>query len=119
MLFRSAPPLAVVDWQTASDANGLIDVAYAVGGCLESDVRAKVERDLVNDYADRMQAAGVPLSRETAWRDYRHSSIWGLMMSVLATVMAAETERGNDMLTSMAEHHGRHAIDLDAISLLR
>ena len=67
----------------------------------------------------RSQAAGVPLSRETAWRDYRHSSIWGLMMSVLATVMAAETERGNDMLTSMAEHHGRHAIDLDAISLLR
>ena len=70
-----APPLAVVDWQTASDANGLIDVAYAVGGCLESDVRAKVERDLVNDYADRMQAAGVPLSRETAWRDRKSTRL--------------------------------------------
>mgnify|MGYP006269224921 CR=1 FL=1 len=114
-----APALAVVDWQTASDALGLIDVAYAVGGCLEPSVRASVERDLVNDYADRMQAQGVALDRSTAWRDYRHSSIWGVIMSVIATVLAAETDRGNDMLTSMAEHHGRHAIDLDALAMLR
>jgi len=114
-----APPLAVVDWQTASDSNALIDIAYAVGGCLEADVRAKVERDLVNEYSDRMVAEGVALDRETAWRDYRHSSLWGLLMAVIATVLAAETERGNDMLTSMAEHHGRHAIDMDALALLR
>ena len=36
----------------------------------------------------------------------------------IATVQAAETERGNDMLTAMAQRHGRQAIDLDALALL-
>jgi len=114
-----APPLAVVDWQTATDGNALIDVAYCLGACMPPATRAAVEQDMIRSYVRGMQAAGVNLDFDRAWRDYRHASLWGLAMAVIATVLAAETERGNDMLTRMAQYHGRHALDLDAISLLR
>ena len=39
-------------------------------------------------------------------------------MSVIATILAVETDRGNDMLTVMAARHGRQALDLDAMALL-
>jgi hypothetical protein len=114
-----APPLTVVDWQTATDGNALIDVAYCLGACMPPDTRAAVEGDMLKDYVARMQAAGVKLDFDTAWHDYRHASLWGLAMAVIATVLAAETERGNDMLTRMAQYHGRHALDLDALALFR
>lgn len=114
-----APPIAVVDWQTATDGNALIDVAYCLGACMPPETRAQVEVDMLRDYSARMQSAGVNLDFDTAWRDYRHGSLWGLAMAVIATVLAAETERGNDMLTRMAQYHGRHALDLDALSLFR
>ena len=115
----SAPPLAVVDWQTATDGNALIDVAYCLGACMPPGTRAAVEQDMIRSYVSGMRVAGVDLDYDRAWRDYRHASLWGLAMAVIATVLAAETERGNDMLTRMAQYHGRHALDLDALSLLR
>ena len=33
---------------------------------------------------------------------------------LIATILAAQTERGDEMLTVMAQRHGRHALDLDA-----
>ena len=65
-----------------------------------------------------MRTAGVDYPADTAWTDYRLGSVWGVVMSVIATILAAETERGNDMLTVMAQRHGRHAIDLQALDLL-
>ena len=48
-----------------------------------------------------------------------YASLWGVVMTVIATILAAKTERGNRMLTVMGQRHGRHAIELDALSLLR
>jgi hypothetical protein len=41
-----------------------------------------------------------------------------VVMTVIATILAAQTERGDQMLTTMAQRHGRHAIDLDVQGLL-
>ena len=115
---EGAPPLVVVDWQTVNHGFAMWDIAYLIGGAFEPADRAKAERDLIDDYLARMRAAGVEYAADTAWTDYRLGSVWGVVMSVIATILAAETERGNDMLTVMAQRHGRHAIDLQALDLL-
>lgn len=115
-----APPLVVVDWQTCSAGPGGSDLAYLISGSFpEAADRAAVEKDLVEEYHKRMGAAGHEIEADDGWRDYRLGSLWGMVITVIATVQAAETERGNDMLTAMAQRHGRQAIDLEALSLLR
>jgi len=113
-----APPIVVLDWQTASVGSALWDVAYLVGGAFDPAERSKLERDLLGEYVARMGAAGVSLEPDAAWTAYRLGAIWGVVMSVVATPVAEETERGNAMLTSMAQRHGRHVLDLESLALL-
>jgi hypothetical protein len=114
-----APPLVVVDWQTVNAGLAMCDLAYMIGGAFEPEQRAAVERDLVDGYRQRLVAEGIDYGADTCWRDYRVASLWGVAMTVIATMLAEETERGNDMLTAMGRRHGRHALDLDALSLMR
>jgi aminoglycoside phosphotransferase (APT) family kinase protein len=113
-----APPLAIVDWQTTSKTVALADVAYLIGGALDPVQRAANERDLVEDYRAQLAARGVDHSADDCWRDYRWGALWGLIIAVAATMMAEQTERGDAMLTHMIASHGRHALDLDSLSLL-
>jgi hypothetical protein len=113
-----APPLAVVDWQTVGQGNAMWDVAYLIGGSFEADVRARVERDLFEDYRARLGAEGVELESERGWRNYRIASLWGLVMAVIASVLAERTERGDAMFAVMAQRHGHHALDLEALDLV-
>ncbi|MCB0985435.1 MAG: phosphotransferase [Ilumatobacter sp.] len=115
---EGAPPLVVVDWQTVADGNAMMDLAYMIGGSFQPAERAQVEQALLDDYRTRMAAAGVDYGADAMWRDYRLSSLWGVVMTVIATIMAAQTERGDQMLTVMGQRHGRHALDLDAMALL-
>lgn len=116
---EGADPVVVVDWQTVSAGPALTDIAYLLGGAFEPARRAEVEHGLVEQYHRGLQAAGIEYSFDDCWRDYRVGSIWGVVMTVIATMYAAETERGNDMLVAMGNRHGRHALDLDATALLR
>jgi aminoglycoside phosphotransferase (APT) family kinase protein len=113
-----APPLVVVDWQTVSLSLGVADLAYLLGNGFRPGERAVVERDLVEDYRRRLDADGVDYSADDCWRDYRLGTLHGIVISVIATVVAEQTERGDEMLTLMAQRHGRHALDLDALALL-
>ena len=114
-----APPLVVVDWQTTTRGLGLADVAYLIGGAFDPKERATGERDLVEDYRQRINARGIPYSSDDCWRDYRWAALWGIIIAVAATMMAEQTERGDAMLTQMIARHARHALDLDALSILR
>ncbi len=113
-----APPLVVVDWQTVSLSLGVADLSYLFGGSLRPEARASIERDLVEDYRQRLNAAGIEYGADTCWRDYRLGTLHGIVITVIATVVAEQTERGDDLFTLMASRHGRHAIELDALSLL-
>ena len=114
-----APPLVVVDWQTLSAGLGASDLAYLVSGSYpDAAQRAADERALVEEYRGRMAIAGVDLADNATWRDYRVGSLWGMAITVIATVAAAQTDRGDDMLTAMAQRHGRQAPDLDALGLV-
>lgn len=113
-----APPLVVVDWQTVGEGHAMWDLAYMIGGSFIPEQRAAVERGLLADYRSRMASAGVAYDADTQWRDYRLGALWGVVMTVIATILAAQTERGDEMLTVMGQRHGRHALDLNALELL-
>lgn len=114
-----APPLVIVDWQTANEGLGMVDVAYMIAGSFTPERRRGVERQLVESYLTKLHAAGVSYSEEDCWRDYRFGSLWGLIITVLATSMAARTERGDDLFVMMATQHGYQALDHDALELVK
>ena len=118
-LTADAPPVVVVDWQTVRQGNAMFDIAYLIGGGFEPSLRASVEAELLADYRSRLTASGVEYSSAVLQRDYRHASLWGVVMTVIATILAAQTERGDRMLTVMGQRHGRHALELDALGVLR
>jgi hypothetical protein len=113
-----APPLVVVDWQTITAGPGTHDLAYMIGGSFEPEMRTQVERGLVESYCNRLAAKGIDYPFDACWHDFRLSSLWGVIMSVIATVLASQTERGDLMLTTMLRRHASQAIELDALSLL-
>jgi hypothetical protein len=114
-----APPLAVVDWQTVFEGLGTADIAYLIGGSLPLERRALIEGDLVEDYRRRLNAAGVDYSQDACWRDYRWETIRGVVIGVVATMFAKQTQRGDELFTLMISRHARHALDLDVLALLR
>jgi Phosphotransferase enzyme family len=114
-----APPLAIVDWQTITAGPGTHDLAYMIGGSFEPEQRANAERDLVKNYCERLAKRNIQYTYDTCWRDYRVSSLWGVIMSVIAPMLASQTERGDVMFTTMLRRHAAHAIELDALSLVR
>jgi hypothetical protein len=113
-----APPLVIVDWQTVTAGPGTHDLAYMIGGSFEPEVRTQVERGLVANYCNQLAAHGIDYPYDACWRDYRISSLWGVVMSVIATMLAAQSERGDLMLTTMLRRHAIQAIELDALSLV-
>jgi len=112
-------PVTVVDWQTVSHGPALQDVAYFIGaGLLEQD-RREVEQSLVRRYHDALVAAGVAdYDWDRCWQDYRRGTWAGLVMAIAASMLVERTDRGDQMFLTMASRHARHALDLDAPSLI-
>ncbi len=108
----------VVDWQTASHGPAVADLSYFLGASLEPARRAAVETDLVRAYQERMGAAGIDIGWNALWESYRRYSLGGLIMAIAASMLVRRTPRGDDMFMAMANRHGRHAIDLEALELL-
>jgi hypothetical protein len=113
-----SPPLTVVDWQTAANGCGPTDVAYFLGGAFAPERRRQIERDLLEEYRRQLNAAGVAYSRDDCWRDFRWGTLHGVVVAVLATMMAAQTERGDRLFTLMISRHAQHALDLEALGLV-
>jgi hypothetical protein len=116
MLFGTAeggPPIAVVDWQTVAHGYGVADLSYFIGAGLTVEDRRAHEEDLVRAYLDAMVAAGVDLTWDELWWQYRRHTTAGLVMAIGASQVVGQTDRGDDMFVTMAQRHGRHALDLD------
>lgn len=112
------PPVAVVDWQTVTLGAGVSDLSYFVGAGLLTEDRRVHEHELVRRYHDGMRAAGIELTWDDLWTQYRRFSFAGLLMAIAASMLVVQTERGDDMFVTMAQRHGRHALDLDADRVL-
>lgn len=109
----------VVDWQTSVLGAGVSDLSYFLGSAFPVEVRRQHERDLVGAYLEHMAAAGVEIEWDDLWYQYRRFTFGGLIMAIAASMLVQRTPRGDDMFMAMADRHGRHAIDLEAIALLQ
>ena len=117
---RSSPPtVTVVDWQSVTVGNPLVDVAYFLGAGLLPEVRPTADERIVRSYHRGLMEAGVDgYGWDRCWEDYRRATFHGFVITVIASTIVVETERGNDMFTTMAKRHARHAIDLGAEEFL-
>ena len=113
-----APPLAVVDWQTLTIGASVSDVAYLLGAAIDPARRREVEHDQLATYRDLLAGYGVEYDAETCWNEYALASLHGIVVGITATIMATETERGNNLFALMLNRHARHAIDVDALDRL-
>lgn len=113
---RSSPPkITVVDWQSVKLGKPMNDVAYFLGAGLVPETRRAVEQGIVQEFHQRLVEAGVDDYRwEDCWTDYRKGSFSGFGVTVIASMIVEETERGNEMFITMAQRHARHALDLGA-----
>jgi hypothetical protein len=112
-------PLAVVDWQTILYGPGPCDVAYFLGAAMEPEERRRHELDLVRLYHGALLAHGVTdYDWDRCWRDYRLYSYSGLLNTIGPAMVLRQTERGDQMLTTLARRHATHALDMNAAELL-
>jgi len=118
---RTAPPrIAVVDWQSITLGSPLSDVAYFLGAGLLPEHRRPVEESIVRAYHDALLARGIAdYPWERCWQDYRRGTFAGFGVTVIASMLVQQTDRGDDMFTAMARRHSRHALDLGAAEFLR
>ncbi|MFM1975773.1 MAG: hypothetical protein RL145_619 [Pseudomonadota bacterium] len=105
MLFHEADPahpIVIVDWQTAGVGNGATDIAYYLGTALTPEMRRTHEHDLVHLWIDRLIQAGVPKAdTQNLWDMYRRDALAGFLMGVLASMIVAQTPRGDAMFLAM------------------
>lgn len=113
------PAVTVVDWQSLTLGNPLSDVAYFLGAGLPPEVRRSEERGIVEAYHRALGEVGIrDYDWERCWSDYRRGSFAGFAVTVVASVLVQQTERGDEMFTAMARRHARHALDLGAEEFL-
>ena len=112
--------VTVVDWQTVGLGLPTRDLAYFNATSLLPEIRATVERDLVEQYHKALLGYGVTgYDRETCWNDYRLGVLQAPLITTLGFAFTTSTERGNEMMLTML-HRGCRAIrELDAIELIR
>jgi hypothetical protein len=121
MLFGSgaARPVTVVDWQTVSWGPMMLDAAYFLGGSLAVEDRRGHERELLGEYHARMLERGAQdLDWEACWEGYRRQCLFGILMTIVASMVVERTERGDEMFMSTLARYAEQAIDLDAVELL-
>ncbi len=118
LLFGRARP-AVLDWQTCSFGPATGDLSYFLGSSLPVPVRRQHEEALVRRYHSALTGRGVQLTWADCWDGYRRRAFSGIVMDVIAAMVVQQTERGDKMFAEMANRHALHALDVDALALIR
>ncbi|MCK9248391.1 MAG: phosphotransferase [Solirubrobacteraceae bacterium] len=118
LLFRDGA-CTVVDWQTMAWGPAMTDAAYFVGGALTDEDRREHEESLVRLYHDEVLGQGVTgFTWEECWEGYRESTFFGLVMTIVASMVVERTERGDEMFMRWLARNAQQVIDLDAVALL-
>ncbi len=110
----------VMDWQISGVGKGVFDVTYFLCQSLPSDVRAKVEKDLVEDYFEALCRDGVSdYTFNECWEDYRLFVLGCLIypITVCGTLDLAN-ERGRALATVMLERNLAAIHDLNCVDLM-
>tara|TARA_R110002072_G_scaffold56097_3_gene145513 strand:+ start:10578 stop:11645 length:1068 start_codon:yes stop_codon:yes gene_type:complete len=116
---QQPPRITAVDWQSITLGNPMTDVAYFIGAGMLPEDRRPVEQGLVKSYHDALVAYGITgYEFEQCWQDYRRATFAGFSVTVVASMLVQQTERGDEMFAVMADRHSRHALDLNGAEFL-
>lgn len=110
--------VTIVDWQTASESSVAADAAYFLGGSVASDDRRVWERELIEEYHRSLSQAGVGITFQDCWEQYREYAMHGLMITVLGASFSSADERSDRMFLAMIQRHLQHCVDVDAREFL-
>ncbi|MCH1512689.1 MAG: phosphotransferase [Acidimicrobiales bacterium] len=106
--------VVVIDWQGIGRGPGAYDLAYLLGGSMDTSLRRIHEKDLVTAYHAKLNESGVEgYSSERAWEDYGFAHLLGgLATSIFAGgTLDLSNERGVELITMMANRHVTAALD--------
>ncbi len=107
----------LLDWQLMNRGQWAHDVTYLLVTALDTDVRRKCERDLLDHYLEQLRSRGVSStpSREAAWLLYRQAAIWGFLIGW----MICPTENyGEEILQANLERLISAVEDLETFAAL-
>jgi hypothetical protein len=103
-----------LDWQGTCRAPSFYDVAYFIGGAMETDARRAAERDLVRHYLAALASGDGPMiDFDTAWEDYRRYTLHGFLWVVTPPVMQPPAK-----VKAMGQRHAIAIADHDTLSVL-
>ena len=97
---------AVIDWQDISRGEGVWDVAWFMGGCLQvTSNRQMEERQLLKIYHETLKGNGVNgYTFEACWEDYRLAMSRYFVQAVLMVAsLNPENDRDNKLAQAVAE----------------
>ena len=110
---RTPAAITTVDWQSTAVGHPLSDVSYFLGGNLRVEQRRSSEERIVRDYHEALCSFGVPdPGWSECWEAYRRASLFGLATVVFAAMGVERTERGDELIGTMARRHASHALDM-------
>ena len=111
--------MTVVDWQTLGVGLPARDLAYFTATSLTPELRAAIEKDLVDEYHRALRDFGVTdYDRETCWQDYRLGMTQTVLISALGFAFATATDRGDDMVLTMLARGCRAIRELGTLDVI-
>ena len=100
------PGFAVIDWQDVSRGEGVWDVAWFIGGCLQVTSERQVEeRQLLKIYYETLKKKGVSgYTFDRCWEDYRFAMSRYFVQAVLMVAsLNPENDRENRLARAVTE----------------
>ena len=122
LFFPANAPGSIIacDWQSPGRGPAFADVAYFIGGSLDTDTRRANERDLLKRYWEGLRAGGVTsYSFEQLQEDYRlYFSLVFAGMMVLGGTLPDGNERGRALIEQSVDRFVKAMVDQDSLALL-
>ena len=111
----------VIDWQTSGlIGNGVYDVAYFMVSSVPTEVRRRIEREVLEEYHDVVCSTGATdFTFEDCWRSYRQNILGMLVPAVCA---GGALDMSNERIRTLGEAMLKRTLaaieDQDAAELL-
>lgn len=120
IFFYDTGDLAVCDWQLVDRSRGGRDLAYFVTQSLTSELRAELERSLVERYVARLAANGVTdYGFDVAWHDYRMATLFAFAYPVIAVGgLDHADERAEALCVEILDRCIAAILELDCLALV-
>ncbi|OZG27410.1 phosphotransferase [Williamsia sp. 1138] len=113
----AARPVTVVDWQTVAWGPATNDLAYFLGASLPTELRRAHFDDLLQIYFDGLGGRG-PASVDEVRDGVRKHTFFGILMTIVPSVIVEQTDRGDEMFMTMFARHCELALDLESAATL-